>query len=626
MFRGSAESVLPLDPYAEFLVDAPGSLEIDHILSAARQREFKPSSASPPSFGFTRAAIWMRCEIRADSSSAIPLIASLRNARPSRIEWFVVADGHVEQTLVGGSLAPSDSPARFSSIAFEIPAGETRTLYARMTSDTSRMLPFVAGSPEALPLYEFRRSVADLFIVGFCISAAAFLLMLGIIHRHNMFYNLAVFAFIYSVYYLIYHGYVRAIWPGRPLWIERGGFGFTSAIGIFSFIRFSGAYLEVQTLSRSARLLQTAAETLLLFAAFSFTFLSFFDAIRLLNLCIALSVLAGFAVLILRWRQSPKRNEKWFYLSWISFCISIGLILLKTTGYLPLNMQISIVQNFLVPAILAMFFFGTLARQRRLQHLEIQLAEAEARRVQAEQERDAKSLFLANVSHEIRTPLSAIVGLSQAMWLRCETTAPDSEFTGFLNRVRSGGHYLSLLLRNLLNASASESGRAPVSLNEFYLADWIEEVRNILEPLADYHGGRLKWILPSEEEFRFCTDEMRLSQILLNLADNALKFGAASGEPVTLRLEPWEEGLRMTVEDRGPGIPTERRDSLFTPFQKTGTPSQPTATGVGLGLSVVKLNTELLHGSLTVEARAEGGMRFTVFIPASLSSTPQLSL
>jgi signal transduction histidine kinase len=201
------------------------------------------------------------------------------------------------------------------------------------------------------------------------------------------------------------------------------------------------------------------------------------------------------------------------------------------------------------------------------------------------------------------------------MWLRSESSAPDSEFTRFLNRVRSGGHYLGLLLRNVLNVSAAESGRVPVRLDEFYLADWIDEVRNILEPLADYHRGRLEWFLPDNDEFRFRTDEMRLTQILLNLAENALKFGASSGEPVTIRFEKTERGLRITVEDRGHGIPAERLDSVFSEFEQAGANSLPMATGVGLGLAVVKLNTALLGGTLAVEPHPAGGMRFTVEIP-----------
>jgi len=236
-------------------------------------------------------------------------------------------------------------------------------------------------------------------------------------------------------------------------------------------------------------------------------------------------------------------------------------------------------------------------------------------RAEAVKAYETKSLFLANVSHEIRTPLSALVALSQAMWLRCEAIDTDPEITQFLKRVRSGGQYLNLLLRNVLDASAAESGRVPVRPTSFYLADWADEVRNILEAIAAYHRGHLEWTLPDDDEVRLRIDEMRVTQILLNLVENALKFSRGASEAVRITLGKNNDRLRLIVEDRGPGIPADRLDSVFAEFEQAGAASLPMATGVGLGLAVVKLNTSLLGGALAVEKRARGGMRFTVEIP-----------
>lgn len=615
ILREHSVPVVDLVPHAEFLVDPSAKLDITQILSAPWGREFKLPSAAPPSFGFTRAAAWMRCEIRSASPHAESLVVAQRNARIARVEWFVVANGRVEKTLVGGSVTPSAVPARHSAISFEVPAGESRTLYACVTSDTALLLPFVAGSPEAMRRAESRQSAFDLFLIGFCTAAALFLAMLGLTLRQSMFFYLAIFAAVYSGYYAIFHGYLAEFWPGRPFWIERAGFACAGAFGIFSFIRFNGAYLDIRTMARHERILQRTAESMLLLGAVLALFLDYPKTMRLLNLLMAAGILLATLVIILRARHHRQREEIWFFLAWLVYGACITLIATKLAGTLAVSVPFEMLQRFLVPAIIAAFFLVASARQRSLQRLEIQLAETQALRSRAEWERDAKSLFLANVSHEIRTPLSALVGLSQAMWLRSESSAPHSEFTHFLNRVRSGGQYLGLLLRNVLNVSAAESGRVPLRLQEFYLADWIEEVSNILEPLAEYHGGRLEWVRPPSDEARLRTDEMRLTQILLNLAENALKFGTASGEPVTIRFEITASGLRMTVEDRGPGIPADRLDSVFAEFEQVGDDSRPMATGVGLGLAVVKLNTSLLGGTLAVEPHPAGGMRFTVEIP-----------
>jgi signal transduction histidine kinase len=607
--------VVDLAPHAEFFVDPSAKLDIDQILSPSWSGKFQPPSASPPSFGFTDAAVWTRCEIRSASPRAEPFAVLLRYARIARLDWFVVANGRVEKSLASGADAPSSEPARHPIIEFNIPPGESRTLFVRTASDTSQMLSFFAGSPGAMQRAEARQSALDFFLIGSCVAAAAFLALQSLTQRQSMFFHLAMFAGFFSAYYAIYHGYVGEFWPGRPFWIERAGFMFIAAITVFSFLRFNSTYLDIRSLARHERLILRTAESLMLFVAALAFFIDFANGVRIMSALLVASILLTSLVVVLRARHTRRRDEIWFFLAWTVFGASICLIALKMTAILPVSVFFEVLQRFLAPGILVGFFLVASARQRSLQRLEIQLAETEALRSRAVWERDAKSLFLANVSHEIRTPLSALVGLSQAMWLRCESSAPDSEFTRFLNRVRSGGHYLGLLLRNVLNVSAAESGRVPVRLQEFYLADWIDEVRNILEPLAEYHGGRLEWALPSGDEIRFRTDEMRLTQILLNLAENALKFGSASGEPVTIRIEITATALRMTVEDRGPGIPADRLDSVFAEFEQVGGHSRPMATGVGLGLAVVKLNTTLLGGTLSVEPHPAGGMRFTVEIP-----------
>lgn len=241
--------------------------------------------------------------------------------------------------------------------------------------------------------------------------------------------------------------------------------------------------------------------------------------------------------------------------------------------------------------------------------------EAEQLRREAESAHEAKSLFLAKMSHEIRTPLSALVSLSQAMWMRGQKHTVDEEFTPFLNRVRSGGQYLNLLLRNVLNVSAAESGQVPVKPEEFYIADWVADIQNILEPIAEYYRGKIEWCLPEDDEARWTTDQMRLTQIVLNLCENALKFSSGQQQPVEVAFQLTPEFLEITVIDHGPGIPPDRQDSLFSAFSQGGTKISPLDQGVGLGLTVVKINAELLHASVNIENLAPNGTGFLVRCP-----------
>jgi PAS domain S-box-containing protein len=241
-------------------------------------------------------------------------------------------------------------------------------------------------------------------------------------------------------------------------------------------------------------------------------------------------------------------------------------------------------------------------------------AEQSAREA-AERATRAKSLFLASMSHEIRTPLSAMISLAQAMWMECGKQQLSPEFTEFLDRVRSGGNYLNLILGNLLDVSAAESGHLPVRADAFYLLDWVDDMRNILEPLALPYRVNLVWRLPEDTEVRLLTDQQRLAQILLNLVHNAIKFSGSEGRTVTVSLIAAQDELEISVSDEGPGLPPERLPELFNEFAQNQTPSPVYAQGVGLGLSVVKQNTELLGGRIRAENLTPHGMCFTIRLP-----------
>lgn len=236
-------------------------------------------------------------------------------------------------------------------------------------------------------------------------------------------------------------------------------------------------------------------------------------------------------------------------------------------------------------------------------------------RAQAEQAAKAKVRFLAGVSHEIRTPISALVNISQSMLLESEKHSLPPEFLEHLETVRAGGQYLNLILTNLLDVSAAESGYAPVRATAFYLRDWVEDIGVILEPIARSRSVQIIWHLPEDDNEKFTTDSVRLSQILLNLAHNAVKFSVKPGARIWISMSSTGEGaLRLSVADEGPGIPADKLEGLFSEFgQIADTPS--TDRGVGLGLAVVRQNLDLLGGKITTRALAPSGICFEIELP-----------
>lgn len=237
-------------------------------------------------------------------------------------------------------------------------------------------------------------------------------------------------------------------------------------------------------------------------------------------------------------------------------------------------------------------------------------------RNEAERMAKIKARFLAGMSHEIRTPIAALVNISQSMLHESEKYSLPPEFLEHLETVRAGGRYLNQILTNLLDISAAESGHAPVRPAAFYLRDWVEDIGAILDPIARSRSIELVWCLPEDENEVFTTDSVRLSQILLNLAHNAVKFSTRPGSRVWISISIVEGVLGLTVADEGPGIPPERIEGLFREYGQSDSGMHTADRGVGLGLAVVRQNTQLLGGKISTRALAPSGICFEIELPA----------
>jgi PAS domain S-box-containing protein len=229
-----------------------------------------------------------------------------------------------------------------------------------------------------------------------------------------------------------------------------------------------------------------------------------------------------------------------------------------------------------------------------------------------------KSQFLATMSHELRTPLNSIIGFTGI--LRQGFAGPvNDEQKKQLGLVFSSSTHLLSLINDLLDLSRIEAGKVEIEHQRFNFAEVIDEVVQSLLPLARQKNLNLAVDVPPSA-LEMSGDRKRCFQVLLNLANNAVKFTDRGEVKITARAE--EDNLRVCVADTGIGIRPEQMGMLFEAFRQLDGTARRVYEGTGLGLHLCRRLLTLMHGEIGVESEFGKGSRFCFTIPRQVGVRP----
>jgi signal transduction histidine kinase len=240
-------------------------------------------------------------------------------------------------------------------------------------------------------------------------------------------------------------------------------------------------------------------------------------------------------------------------------------------------------------------------------------------RVEAETATRAKSQFLAVMSHELRTPLNAISGHVQIleMGIHGPTTPEQREALG---RIARSQRHLLRLINEVLNLSRVETGRVEYAIESLDAHDVVNEVLPMVEPQMKAKRLACEVKAPASPVV-FEGDREKLTQILLNLMSNAVKFTPAGGR-VRVDFSTSTDASNLAfihVSDTGIGVPTDKHEVIFEPFVQVQTGPTRAVEGAGLGLAISRELARGMGGDVTVRNREGGGSIFTLMLPRSVS-------
>jgi signal transduction histidine kinase/ActR/RegA family two-component response regulator len=244
-------------------------------------------------------------------------------------------------------------------------------------------------------------------------------------------------------------------------------------------------------------------------------------------------------------------------------------------------------------------------RRRLAQRHHVQLVEQQ--RQMAEAASAAKTQFLATLSHEIRTPMTGVMGMAELLL----STPLDPQQHDYTQAMQRSGGMLLKLLNDALDLARIEAGKLELEPAPFDPRQLLDDVAQLEQGLAHAKGIRFALDVAEDLPAQLLGDALRIKQVLLNLANNALKFTEHGS--VTLRAQRIESGLQFSISDTGPGISEASQSRLFQRFEQAEGPQR--RAGSGLGLAICRELVDMMGGSIELESRLGHGSTFRVRLP-----------
>lgn len=605
--------------------DASGKVTLPALLENANAFPFEASDGSVLNRGYSHSAFWLKAHFRlsAQAPTQTERYLELGYSLLDDVQYYVVKEGVVEQQWHTGDHWPLASrPIRHPRFLFPLTLqpGEEKTVYLRIASSSSLRMPLNLWEPFAFHQAERIHLLLDGLYFGIL------LLML--------FYNFCLLMSVRDISYFYYIAYTSSL---TVFQLAMTGYGFEyiwsdlpaindhliplgiCLIAIF-VLKFSQRILVLKQQSPAMHSFFNAVVLLMCLGAFASVLLPNQVVIRPI---IFGAIVAACLMLFAGGKGSVRGSitAKWFLLAWSSLLLGSLILALMSMGWLPANIVTT--NAFMFGSALQVALLSlTLAERLNQINREKTRMEKEAKRAlevvnQSLQDNNRiKDEFLATISHELRTPMNGVLGCLEHIHHE-----PISEkVETYVNYADRSARHMMLLVDSLLTYTELQSGKLALVEKLFVTRELVDASRMLFTELSKRKDVALNFFIETSTPDQIVGDFTRVSQILNNLLDNAIKFTHHGQVEVRIHgeragMNPNEFQLLIQVSDTGIGIAKEKLDLIFERFRQVDGAFNRGYGGLGIGLAVIKALLDQMHGSIEVKSEENKGTTFTVHIP-----------
>ncbi|MTV36525.1 hybrid sensor histidine kinase/response regulator [Duganella radicis] len=592
-------------PVVRIMSDPEGKLAPEAALAAVEHYAV-PNSAYA-TLGVHKDVVWLRIPVSVPADSDGDWILNIDYAVLNRVDVYVTTSGKIVQHQVIGNLQPDAhgvARGRVPAALLHLAPGAEHVLLLRVQNVGAMILPISLARPVNFHGAALNEQMLQGVLTGLSLCLLLYSVAQWSTLREPLYGKFALLVFGTTLFSVEFFGLGNQYLWTNNTWMS------IHAGGIFALLASCGAYLFVEeALARPgkdrifSRLMQTGAALCVISAlAYVTDIMSVETLVVVVSTLGVMPMLLGLPGAYFRARRGDAVGI-YFLLGWgVSFASS-AILSQVISGKVDANFWTMHALQF--GNMFDMLIFTRI--------LGLRTKAMQSAMLRAEEATRTKSEFLAHMSHEIRTPMNAIIGMSRLALM----TEPNPKLQNYLGKILAAGEHLLGVINDILDFSKIEAGKLGLESVPFELQEMLNHLASLTVIKSDAARVEFKMRVDSNVPPRLVGDPLRLSQVLINLTSNAVKF-TERGE-IIVAVELMDKtadivALRFSVSDTGIGMRPSQVEGLFQSFHQAGATTTRKYGGTGLGLSISRQLVELMGGDIQVMSTSGIGSRFSFIV------------